>query len=100
MVGVEVPVDVVIIGCVTACFTECAGVRTPAGIHELYQWCKLNWTITKVRKVTNVAHPQPKYKTPNDIEKSRRVVNRKTSIVMLVGASHCPLQAKKSQYTL
>ena len=47
MVGVEVPVDVLIIGCVTACFTGCAGVRTPTGIHELYQWYRLNWSITK-----------------------------------------------------
>ena len=68
MVGVEVPVDVVIIGCATACFTECAGVRTPTGIHELYQWYMLNWSITKVRKFTNVALPQPTYKKPNDIE--------------------------------
>ena len=97
MVGVEVPVNVVIIGCATACFTECAGVRTPAGIHELYQWCKLNWTITKVRKVTNVAHPQPKYKTPNDVETSGQSQNSNRDVS---GRFPLPAASEKIQYTL
>ena len=94
----EVPVDVLIIGCATACYAGCAAVRTPAGIHELYQWYRLDWSITKVRQFTNVALPQQNYKKPNGTETSGQSqnFNRDVSELFQLPAA----SAKKLQYKL
>ena len=63
-------------------------MRTPVDIHELYKWYMLNWSIT----ISHVSRfPNQNIKSPM---MWRRVANHKTSMVLLVGASH------RIQYTL